>query len=76
MCISDAQIQAVDGGKVTGTVANSTNATTATNVSGIVQIANGGTGSSTQSFVDLSTNQNNIAGSKSFIGNLTVHTNT
>jgi hypothetical protein len=38
---------------------------TASNVTGLVAIANGGTGSSTQNFVDLSTNQN-IAGIKTF----------
>ena len=47
----------------------------ATNVSGIVAIANGGTGSSTQNFVDLTTNQN-IAGNKTFTSNLNVPTGT
>ena len=67
LCITDAHIQAVDGSKVTGTVENAATATTATNVSGVVQIANGGTGTSTQNFVDLSTNQN-IGGNKTFTG--------
>jgi hypothetical protein len=40
-------------------------------LSGIVSITNGGTGSATQSFVDLNTNQNNIAGNKTFTGSLT-----
>jgi hypothetical protein len=40
-------------------------------LSGIVPIANGGTGSATQNFVDLTTNQNNIAGNKTFTGLLT-----
>lgn len=35
-------------------------------VSGITPIANGGTGSATQNFVDLTTNQTNIAGGKTF----------
>lgn len=62
LCLSDAQIQSIDGSKVTGTVAN---AATANSVSGVVPIANGGTGSSTKNFVDLSTNQN-IIGNKTF----------
>lgn len=49
---------------------NATSANTAGNVSGIVLIANGGTGSSTKNFVDLSTNQINIGGNKSFTGTL------
>ena len=44
---------------------------TATNVSGIVAIANGGTGSSTQNFVDLSTTQT-IAGAKTLSGATTL----
>jgi hypothetical protein len=38
---------------------------------GILPIANGGTGSSTQNFVDLTTNQNPIAGNKTFTGTIT-----
>lgn len=73
-CVTNAQINSIDGGKVTGTVANATNAnsantaSTAGSVTGIVQIENGGTGSSTKSFVDLSTNQSGIGGNKSFTG--------
>lgn len=63
LCVTDAQILSVDGAKITGTVANST---TAVNVSGVVPIANGGTGSSTKNFVDLSTNQS-IVGNKNFV---------
>lgn len=70
LCVTNAQIDSIDGGKVTGTVASAANATTATNVSGIVQIANGGTGSLTQNFVDLSTNQTNIGGNKTFTGTI------
>jgi hypothetical protein len=40
---------------------------TATNVSGIVAIANGGTGLATQNFVDITTDQT-IAGDKTFTG--------
>jgi hypothetical protein len=39
---------------------------TAGNVTGIVAVANGGTGSATQNFVDLSTSQASIAGAKTF----------
>jgi hypothetical protein len=76
-CVVDAHIDTVSGSKVTGTVANATNATNATtattagNVTGIVAIANGGTGSSTKNFVDLSTVQS-IAGNKTFTNNVTV----
>jgi len=41
---------------------------TAANVTGTVAIANGGTGSTTQNFVDLTTTQATIAGSKTFTG--------
>ena len=44
-------------------------AATAGNVTGIVQIANGGTGSATQNFVDLSTAQT-VAGDKTFTGSI------
>ena len=44
----------------------------ATNVSGIVEIANGGTGSSVQNFVDLTNNQN-IAGEKYFTNNISAN---
>ena len=47
---------------------------TAANVSGIVAIANGGTGSSVQNFVDLSTNQA-VAGEKTFGSNTAVNAN-
>ena len=43
------------------------NADTATNVSGVVAVANGGTGSATQNFVDLTTNQT-VGGNKTFTG--------
>ncbi|MGQ0541597.1 MAG: tail fiber domain-containing protein [Blastocatellia bacterium] len=42
-------------------------------LTGVVPIANGGTGSGTQNFVDLSTNQASIGGNKTFTGNLTVN---
>jgi hypothetical protein len=45
---------------------------TATNVSGIVAIANGGTGSSVQNFVDLTNNQS-IAGTKLFNSDIVVN---
>ena len=70
-CVNSAQIGSVDGAKVSGNVANANNATvavTAGNVTGVVGVANGGTGSTAQNFVDLSTNQSNIGGNKSFTG--------
>ena len=74
LCITDAQIASVDGGKVTGVVSsaqNALNALNATNVTGTVGIANGGTGSNTKNFVDLSTDQS-VAGNKTFSGNVSV----
>lgn len=89
-CVTNAQIASVDGGKVTGIVANAANAanagnatnatnaatantantaTTAGNVTGIVAVANGGTGSATKNFVDLTTAQT-VAGAKTFADNL------
>jgi hypothetical protein len=53
---------------VTNGIANGT----AANVSGIVGIANGGTGSVTQNFVDLTTNQN-ISGVKIFSSDIVVN---
>jgi hypothetical protein len=53
-------------GNVTGNVSG-----TAANVTGIVAVANGGTGSSTQNFVDLTTAQT-VAGAKTFSGNTAV----
>ncbi len=48
---------------------NADTAATAGNVTGVVSVANGGTGSSTQNFVDLTSTQN-IVGSKTFSGTL------
>ena len=45
---------------------------TATNVSGVVAVANGGTGSATQNFVDLTNNQN-VAGAKNFSSNISTN---
>jgi len=66
-CVSDGQIISLSGSKISGAVANATNAVTAANVSGIVGINHGGTGSSTQNFVDLITDQS-VAGNKTFSG--------
>ena len=68
LCVTDAHIQSIAANKVNGTVAS---ATTAANVSGIVPIANGGTGSSIKNFIDLSSNQSAIEGNKSFLNKLT-----
>ena len=51
-CVTDAQINSVSGGKITGTVANASNANTATvagNVTGTIAVGNGGTGSNNAS---------------------------
>ena len=58
-----------------GTLSWATPSTTATAYSGVLPVANGGTGSSTQNFVDLTTAQT-IAGVKSFSSPITVKSNT
>jgi hypothetical protein len=61
--------------KADGSVDNTsylTSAGTAANVSGTVAIANGGTGSTTQNFVYLTTTQT-VAGDKTFTGNTTAN---
>ncbi len=58
--ITDAKIASVSGAKITGDISGN-----AAGVTGIVPIANGGTGSSTQTFIDLSSDQL-IGGLKSF----------
>jgi len=67
LCVTDGHIQSVGGGKVTGTVANASTAALAGNVTGVVGISNGGTGSSTKNFVDLTTDQS-VGGNKTFSG--------
>jgi hypothetical protein len=59
-------------GNLTGNASTATTATTATNVSGTVGTANGGTGSSTKNFVDLTTAQT-IAGAKTFSSDINVN---
>ncbi len=71
-CVQDANIDSVSGGKVTGAVNFATSSSIAGNVTGTVQIANGGTGSATQNFVDLTTTQANIGGNKTFTGSIAV----
>lgn len=71
LCITDAHIESIAGSKVTGSVPNADAAATAAAVTGVVPIANGGTGSSTKNFVDLSNNQN-VSGNKTFSGNVSV----
>lgn len=66
-CVTSEQINSIDAGKITGTVNSAATATVAENVSGVVGIANGGTGSTTKNFVDLTTSQI-IAGNKTFTG--------
>jgi hypothetical protein len=55
-------------GALTGNASTATSATTAGNVTGIVAVANGGTGSSSQNFVDLTTAQASIGGAKTWTG--------
>jgi len=55
-----------------GTLTWTTPSTTATAYSGILPVANGGTGSSTQNFVDLTTTQT-VAGAKTFSSDMTVN---
>jgi hypothetical protein len=55
-----------------GVLSWTTPSTTATAYSGVLPVANGGTGSSTQNFVDLSTAQT-VAGAKTFSSDLTVN---
>lgn len=73
-CVTDTQIAGVSGSKISGQVPTATNASlasTAGNVTGVVNVLNGGTGSSTQNFVDLSTTQS-ILGTKTFSNNVSV----
>ena len=60
---------------LTGTVPtwNQSTTGTAANVTGTVAISNGGTGSSTQNFVDLSSTQT-VAGNKTFSNTITANT--
>ena len=60
-----AWLTSIVGSKVSGNISGN-----AANVTGTVAIANGGTGSATQSFVDLSSTQNSIGGNKTFTGAL------
>ena len=55
-----------------GIIAWSTPSTTATSYSGVLPVVNGGTGSSTQNFVDLTTNQT-VAGIKTFSSDINVN---
>ena len=59
----------------TAAAATSSTANLATGVTGTLAVANGGTGSTIQNFVDINTNQN-IAGNKTFTSNATFNTQT
>ena len=62
--VTDPKIVGVSGSKVIGNISGS-----AANVTGVVPVANGGTGSATQNFVDLTTAQT-VAGAKTFSANV------
>ena len=68
-----AWITSLDGSKISGRVANAATADSATSLTGVLPIANGGTGSGVQNFVDLSTNQT-INGNKTFSGAINTST--
>jgi hypothetical protein len=59
------------GTPASGTLTNATGLPLTSGVTGILPIANGGTGSTTQNFVDLTTAQT-VAGAKTFSGNTAV----
>ncbi|MEA9985653.1 right-handed parallel beta-helix repeat-containing protein [Subtercola sp. RTI3] len=59
-----------------GTIALLNSISLTANVTGILPVANGGTGSSTQNFIDLTTTQSAIAGNKGFSGVVSLSTYT
>lgn len=58
-------------GTLTGSVVGSVSGTAA-NVTGVVGIANGGTGSTSKNFVDMTSTQSGIAGNKSFSDSIAI----
>jgi hypothetical protein len=67
LCVTDAHILEINGSKVTGAVSDAVNAVNAGNLTTTLPINKGGTGSTTKSFVDLTTDQT-VGGNKTFTG--------
>jgi collagen type VII alpha len=73
--ISNTGVMSIQGASSIGLTLTPTTATTGVatlTLGGTLAVANGGTGSTTQNFVDITTNQASIAGNKTFTGSTTV----